>query len=122
MLVYKSMSTDVSFAPLNPSLSPATPPLPDDVATLHAMIVELLEALQQSQHECAGLQQRLEQLLRRLYGPKAERFDPNQPWLLPELAGAAEPAKASPILRFTPQLFAHQHPAAVRHALLLVLQ
>jgi transposase len=52
------------------------------------MIVELLDALKKSQHECAGLQQRLDQLLRRLYGPKAERFDPNQPWLLPELATA----------------------------------
>src|SRR5207247_1191219 len=40
------------------------------------------------QHERAGLQQRLDQLLRRLYGPKAERFDPHQPWLLPELATA----------------------------------
>lgn len=50
------------------------------------MIAELLAALQQAQHEREGLQQRLDQLLRRLYGPKAERFDPNQPWLLPELA------------------------------------
>jgi transposase len=53
------------------------------------MIVELLDALKKSQHECDGLQQRLDQLLRRLYGPKAERFDPNQPWLLPELATAS---------------------------------
>jgi transposase len=64
-------------------------PLPNDVATLQAMIGELLDALQKAQHEREGLQQRLDQLLRRLYGPKAERFDPNQPWLLPELATAA---------------------------------
>jgi len=50
------------------------------------MIVELLDALQKAQHEREGLQQRLDQLLRRLYGPKAERFDPNQPWLIPEMA------------------------------------
>ncbi|HMC88668.1 MAG TPA: IS66 family transposase, partial [Gemmataceae bacterium] len=115
MLVYKSMSTDVSFAPLNPSVSPATPPLPDDVATLHAMIVELLEALQQSQHECAGLQQRLDQLLRRLYGPKAERFDPNQPWLLPELAGAAEPAVPLPATEATTEPAAGTKPARPGH-------
>lgn len=62
------------------------PPLPDDVATLHALIRELLDALQQARHEHAGLQQRLDLLLRKLYGGKAERFDPNQPWLLPEMA------------------------------------
>src|SRR5262245_39688166 len=64
----------------------APPPLPDDPAVLKQMILELLDELKKSQHECEGLQQRLDQLIRRLYGPKAERFDPNQPWLLPELA------------------------------------
>src|SRR5262249_45213555 len=44
--------------------------------------------LHKAQHEREGLQQRLDQLLRRLYGPKAERFDPNQPWLIPEMAAA----------------------------------
>src|SRR5262249_13208046 len=56
--------------------------------TLQAMIVELSDALHEAQHEREGLQQRLDQLLRRLYGPKAERFDPNQPWLIPEMANA----------------------------------
>jgi transposase len=62
--------------------------LPGDLAVCHNMILELLEALKHEQREREGLQQRLDQLLRRLYGPKAERFDPNQPWLLPELANA----------------------------------
>jgi transposase len=56
------------------------------------MIIELLDALKNERQEREGVQQRLDQLLRRLYGPKAERFDPNQPWLIPELAVAAEPA------------------------------
>jgi transposase len=65
--------------------------LPDDPAVLKQMIRELLDALNKERHEREGLQQRLDQLLRRLYGPKAERFDPHQPWLLPELAaGGAE--------------------------------
>jgi transposase len=70
--------------------------LPDDVPTLQAMIRELLDALKQSQHECEGVQQRLDLLLRKLYGPKAERFDPSQPWLLPEMApnAAADPSPA----------------------------
>lgn len=61
-------------------------PLPDDVPTLQALIRELLASLRQEQHAREGIQQRLDLLLRKLYGPKAERFDPNQPWLLPELA------------------------------------
>jgi transposase len=59
------------------------------------MIVELLDALKQSQHETDGLRFRLDQLLRRLYGPKAERFDPNQPWLLPEMADNASTNEAA---------------------------
>ena len=95
------MSTDVVIDPSTAAATPATPPpLPDDPALLKQMILELLDALKKSQHECEGLQQRLDQLLRRLYGPKAERFDPNQPWLLPELADAngnqAAPTPAPP--------------------------
>jgi len=71
--------------------------LPDDVPALQAMIVELLDALKKSRHEREGLQQRLDQLLRRLYGPKAERFDPNQPWLLPELANNNGGANAATV-------------------------
>ena len=67
------------------------PPLPNDVATLHAMIRELLDAIKKEQHEREGVQQRLDLLLRKLYGPKAERFNPDQPWLLPELALGAAP-------------------------------
>src|SRR4051794_16554174 len=71
------------------------PPLPDDVAVLKAMIRELLASLQTERREREGLAQRLDLLLRKLYGPKAERFDPNQPWLIPEMApdaAATEPA------------------------------
>jgi transposase len=93
------MSTDLSPDTSAAVANPSTPPLlPDDPAVLKQMIVELLDALKQSRHECEGLQQRLDQLLRRLYGPKAERFDPNQPWLIPDLATpeANEPAPTPP--------------------------
>jgi len=82
------MSTDVSVATSTATTNPAAPLLPSDLAVCHSMIVELLDALAKEQRQREGLQQRLDQLLRRLYGPKAERFDPNQPWLLPELANA----------------------------------
>jgi transposase len=87
-------------AATSPSPGPTTveesPLLPDDPAVLKRMILELLDALKKEQHEREGLQQRLDLLLRRLYGPKAERFDPNQPWLPGVAAQAADPAVAEP--------------------------
>jgi transposase len=81
----------------SPSAS-ADPPLPEDVAVLQAMIRELIAALHQVRHERDGVQERLDLLLRKLYGPKAERFDPQQPWLIPEMApGDADAAPAEPL-------------------------
>ena len=56
----------------------ATPNLPDDVATLQLMVLELLATLQQRDHDYAALQHRLALLLQRLYGSRNERVDPNQ--------------------------------------------
>jgi transposase len=69
--------------------------LPDDVAVLKAMVRELLQSLQTERREREGLAQRLDLLLRKLYGPKAERFDPHQPWLIPEMAPDAATAEAA---------------------------
>src|SRR6266478_1172490 len=73
----------------------ASVPLPNDVAVLHAMIRELVDTLKQAHRDREGLQQRIDLLLRKLYGQKAERFDPNQPWLLPEMAPDAANADAA---------------------------
>jgi transposase len=91
----RSNST-LNSSPTRPDAPTPTPlndgtTLPDDEATLKAMIRELIVSLKKEQHEREGVQQRLDLLLRKLYGPKAERFDPNQPWLLPELAPDATP-------------------------------
>ncbi len=91
------MNTERSNSTRNTTPTPVDDtPLPSDVLTLQAMIRELLDALKKKQHECEGVQQRLDLLLRKLYGPKAERFDPHQPWLLPEMApdAAAETAES----------------------------
>ena len=56
------------------------------------MIRELLQALKKANHERDGLRERLDLLLRKLYGQKAERFDPNQPWLIPEMDPNVESA------------------------------
>ena len=55
--------------------------LPDDPDTLKAMIRELLAQLRASRHELDGVRLRLDQLLRRLYGPRSERSRPDQPTL-----------------------------------------
>lgn len=96
VLVFISMSTDVPVVTSAVADPQAPPPLPNDVAACHALILELLDALHKSQHDNEGLHYRLDQLLRRLYAPKAERFDPNQPWLIPEMASTvnAEPTAA----------------------------
>lgn len=52
--------------------------LPDDVATLKAIIVELAASLSQEQRDNQALRHRLDLLLRRLYGSRNERFDPSQ--------------------------------------------
>jgi transposase len=77
---------------------PLDTPLPDDLSACQAMIRQLLETLKDRSRELDGVQHRLDLLLKRLYGPKAERFDPNQPTLFdggpPE--PVPEPAPAAP--------------------------
>ncbi len=55
-----------------------TDPLPDDLDTAHQLIRELIDTLAQQVHLNEKLQHRLEQALRRLYGRKTERIDPDQ--------------------------------------------
>ena len=83
--------------------APTTPldaPLPDDLDTLKRMVRELLDLLRSRDRELSGVRHRLDQLLRRLYGPKGEKFRPDQPGLFELLdeAGveAVEPAPAQP--------------------------
>src|SRR5271156_4720005 len=93
------MNTERSNSTLDTTPTPiADTPLPGDVLTLQAMIRELLDALKKAHHEREGVQQRLDLLLRKLYGPKAERFNPEQPWLLPEMTpeNGATDATAAP--------------------------
>src|SRR5690348_7651866 len=52
--------------------------LPDDPALLKQMVAQLLASLGEKQRHIDGLQERLDRLLRRLYGPRSERIDPNQ--------------------------------------------
>jgi transposase len=68
------MSTPAATAV--PAIDPAH--LPDDPTLLKAMLAELLDALRATRLEGERLRQRLDQLLRRLYGPRSERLNPDQ--------------------------------------------
>ena len=52
--------------------------LPTDLETCHQLIRELFETLRQQTFLNEKLQHQLEQLLRRVYGRKSERIDPDQ--------------------------------------------
>lgn len=77
-------------APLSEPISPRHVPLPtleqlpNDLETLKRMIVELVVTLRQRDHDLEETRQRLHLLLQRLYGPKSERFNPNQLLLFAE--------------------------------------
>jgi transposase len=85
---------------------PTLEQLPDDYVILKRLILELLATLQREQHDKQELRDRLDLLLRRLYGPKSERFNPDQLLLFdepaeganqtpPEAAAAAQPEPAA---------------------------
>lgn len=66
-----------------PATMPAVPAsaadgLPDDPQVLKQMIAELLRALRQSRRNEQEVQQRLDALLRRLYGPRPDPTHPDQ--------------------------------------------
>jgi transposase len=82
-----------------PDPTPALPPLtaehlPADVATLQGMVVELVASLRDCQRDNAALRQRLDLLLRRLYGPRSERVDPNQRLLFAEPSAGSDSSAA----------------------------
>ena len=83
-----SMSiTDAAAGP--PADLPDTAHLPDDLATLKNMILELVVTLRAERRDREALQQRLSLLVQRLFGRKSERFDPNQLLLFTEDSACA---------------------------------
>jgi transposase len=75
---------------------PTPEQLPDDPLILKHMILELLATLKREQHDKQALRDRLDLLLRRLYGPKNERFNPDQLLLFDEPADSQNPAAPEP--------------------------
>jgi transposase len=86
--------------------------LPDDIATLKGMILELLASLHDRDRNIEGLRHRIHLLLHRLYGPRGERFDPNQLLLFVEMAtgqDTAQEAATEPPVPTQPQRRCRPH-------------
>ena len=64
--------------------------LPSDLAACHALIRQLLEQLDNSTRKLTQMEQRQQQLLRRLYGRSSEKIDPKQMALFAEMLKALE--------------------------------
>jgi len=69
--------------------------LPDDLDTLKRMIFELMTTLRQERLDKEKLRFRIEQLLRQRYGPRTERFNPDQLLLFADWAASPNEVAAS---------------------------
>jgi hypothetical protein len=74
-----------------------TDSLPDDLALCHEMIRSLVEENAKKVSEIERLRNQIQLLLRRYYGPRAERYDPDQALLLAkEMLSPAAVEEAGP--------------------------
>jgi transposase len=106
------MSSDARPTTTDDRIAESLSALPDDPAILRNMIAELLEALKAARHENEQLTHRLDLLLRRLYGPRTERFDPNQLLLIGD---AFEPVIEPPAVSEPPPRPAQSSPPKPGH-------
>jgi transposase len=70
--------------------------LPDDLDLLKQIILQQREQLESSQKRIGHLEHQLDYLLRRIYGPRSERADPNQMALFDLAGSVGKPAEAAP--------------------------
>jgi len=70
--------------------------LPNDLAQCHALIQEFATTLEEEQRLRKQFEQQVEHLLKRLYGPRAERIDPAQLALFAQEMAAAPEAEVLP--------------------------
>ena len=78
------MSKDSSSLPSDP--------LPEDPELLKQFALQLLQAWQKQERRIEQLEHQIDQLLRRYYGPRSERLDPNQLMLFLAEEGITLPA------------------------------
>jgi transposase len=87
--IYKGMSTDASPLP-DPAL------LPDDVAVLKQLVVQLLEELRSAHARLERQEHHMDLLLKRIYGSTSETLDPRQGVLFDAQVGEGELAASPP--------------------------
>jgi transposase len=75
----------------------AAPPLPDDPPTLKRMVGELLDTLRDQRRENEKLRSRVDQLLRRIYGPRSEQINPDQRLLFDTVPSEPTHTTAPPV-------------------------
>lgn len=85
------VASPASSTPASSTQALNTAALPDDTVLLKQMIDELLQALRRERHDREEVQQQLDALLQRLYGPRPAPTNPDQGTLFPD-----EPAPAPP--------------------------
>jgi len=83
--------TDAAATPPNP----AAAQLPDDPATLKSMLLEVLATLRARERDNEALRHRVDVLLRRLFGPRGERFNPDQLLLFADLTNNLDTSVSS---------------------------
>lgn len=74
---------------------------PEAFALLQEQLAQTTKLAQSWQQKAEGLQHQIEQLLRRLYGPRSERLDPNQMFLDPILQAAQAEPVVEPVAEIT---------------------
>src|SRR5580658_8658526 len=76
---------------------PTREQLPKDMVTLQDMVLELMTTVHFERADKAEMRQRLNLLLRRIYGPRTERFHPDQGQLFdPAVDGQNPPPPTEP--------------------------
>lgn len=70
--------------------------LPNNDPLTIPVVQELMGTIQKQQHEIEQLKHRLDLLLKRIYGPRADKIDPNQKLLFEEQTPEPVPAPPEP--------------------------
>ena len=78
------------------AIQPDAALLPDDVAVLKQLVVQLLEELQKANSRLERQEHHMHLLLKRLYGSTSEKRDPRQGVLFDSQSGREEPAASVP--------------------------
>src|SRR5262249_33662342 len=91
VIIGMSLADSAASLPLT-----TTEQLPDDTATLKRMVLELLASLHERDRDIEGFRHRIDLPLRRLYGPRGERLNPDQLLLFAEMATSQDTAPAPP--------------------------